>query len=107
MKIKNAIYSFREVQVKKNYLRSRSRSESEIKMTRDQDREVKFQKNSREFSRIEPLAGHCRRGREIKANKLVQSLAWKLKKFIQWLLFTSLTNMMTLRGQPTTLISGS
>ena len=49
----------------------------------------------------------CRRGREIEGNKLVQSLAWKLKKFIQWLLFTSLTNMMTLRGQPTTLISGS
>ena len=49
----------------------------------------------------------CRRGREIEGNKRVQSLAWKLKKFIQWLLFTSLTNMMTLRGQPTTLISGS
>ena len=27
-------------------------------MTRDRDREVKFQKNSREFSRIETLAGH-------------------------------------------------
>ena len=39
-----------------NDWKSRSRSESEIKMTRD--REVKFQKNSREFSRIETLAGH-------------------------------------------------
>ena len=42
-----------------NDWKSRSRSESEIKMTRDQDREVKFQKDSREFSRIETLAGHC------------------------------------------------
>ena len=40
----------------RNDWKSRSRSESEIKMTRD--REVKFQKNSREFSRIETLAGH-------------------------------------------------
>ena len=39
-----------------NDWKSRSRSESEIKMTRD--REVKFQKKSREFSRIETLAGH-------------------------------------------------
>ena len=38
---KNAIHSFREVQVKKNDLRSRSRSESEIKMTGNRDREVK------------------------------------------------------------------
>ena len=42
-----------------NDWKSRSRSESEIKMTRDRDREVKFQKKSREFSRIETLAGHC------------------------------------------------
>ena len=41
-----------------NDWKSRSRSESEIKMTRDRDREVKFQKNSQEFSRIETLAGH-------------------------------------------------
>ena len=41
-----------------NDWKSRSRSESEIKMTRDRDWEVKFQKNSREFSRIETLAGH-------------------------------------------------
>ena len=41
-----------------NDWKSRSRSESEIKMTRDRDREVKFQKKSREFSRIETLAGH-------------------------------------------------
>ena len=34
----------------------KSRSRSEIKMTRD--REVKFQKNSREFPRGETLAGH-------------------------------------------------
>ena len=39
-----------------NDWKSRSGSESEIKTTRD--REVKFQKNSREFSRIETLAGH-------------------------------------------------
>ena len=44
-----------------NDWKSRSRSESEIKMTRDRDREVKFQKKSREFSRIETLAGHCKR----------------------------------------------
>ena len=42
-----------------NDWKSRSRSESEIKMTQDWDREVKFQKKSREFSRIETLAGHC------------------------------------------------
>ena len=35
------------------------RSESEIKMTRDRDREVKFKKKTREFSRIETLAGDC------------------------------------------------
>ena len=36
-----------------------SRSESEIKMPRDRDREVKLQNNSREFSRNETLAGYC------------------------------------------------
>ena len=36
-----------------------SRSESENQMTQNRDREVNFQKNSREFSRIETLAGHC------------------------------------------------
>ena len=39
---------------KRNDWKSRSRSENEIKMTRD--REVKFQKK---ISRIETLAGHC------------------------------------------------
>ena len=38
---KNTIHSFREVQVKKNDLRSRSRNESEMKMTENRDREVK------------------------------------------------------------------
>ena len=38
---KNVIHSFREVQVKKNDLRSRSRNESEMKMTENRDREVK------------------------------------------------------------------
>ena len=37
---KNAIHSFREVQVKKNHLRLRSRNEREIKMTGNRDREV-------------------------------------------------------------------
>ena len=32
---------------------------SEMKMPRDRDREVKFQNNSREFSRNETLAGYC------------------------------------------------
>ena len=32
---------------------------SEMKMPRDRDREVKYQKNSREFSRNETLAGYC------------------------------------------------
>ena len=56
---KFAIHSFREVQVKKNYLRSRSRNESEIKMIRNRDREVKVKWKSFEieiekwnFSRI-------------------------------------------------------
>ena len=35
-----------------------SRSESEIEIPRDRDREVKFQKKSREFSRNETLAGY-------------------------------------------------
>ena len=47
---------FEKCKVKRFCFHSFSRSESEIKMTRD--REVKFQKNSREFSRIETLAGH-------------------------------------------------
>ena len=34
-----------------------SRSESEIEKPRDRDREVKYEKNSREFSRNETLAG--------------------------------------------------
>ena len=41
-----------------NALRSRSRMKSEMKMPRDRDWEVKYQKNSREFSRNETLAGH-------------------------------------------------
>ena len=44
---------------KSNDSKSRSRSESENQMTQNRDREVNFQKNSREFSRIETLAGHC------------------------------------------------
>ena len=36
-----------------------SRSESEIEKPRDRDREVKYEKNSREFSRNETLAGYC------------------------------------------------
>ena len=32
---------------------------SEMKMLRDRDREVKFQRKSREFSRNETLAGYC------------------------------------------------
>ena len=40
-------------------LKSRSRVKSEMKMPRDRDREVKFQNNSREFSRNETLAGYC------------------------------------------------
>ena len=43
---------------KSNDSKSRSRSESENQMTQNRDREVNFQKNSREFSRIETLAGH-------------------------------------------------
>ena len=39
-------------------LKSRSRVKSEMKMPRDRDREVKFQNNSREFSRNETLAGY-------------------------------------------------
>ena len=39
---KNSIHSFREVQVKKNHLRSRLRNEREIKMTGNRDREVKM-----------------------------------------------------------------
>ena len=35
-----------------------SRSESEIEKPRDRDREVKYEKNSREFSRNETLAGY-------------------------------------------------
>ena len=41
-----------------NALRSRSRMKSEMKMPRDRDWEVKYQKNSREFSRNETLAGY-------------------------------------------------
>ena len=41
-----------------NALRSRSRMKSEMKMPRDRDREVKFPKKSREFSRNETLAGY-------------------------------------------------
>ena len=39
-----------------------SRSESEIEKPRDRDREVKYEKNSREFSRNETLAGYCKKG---------------------------------------------
>ena len=42
-----------------NALRSRSRMKSEMKMPRDRDWEVKYQKNSREFSRNKTLAGYC------------------------------------------------
>jgi len=41
-----------------NALRSRSRMKSEMKVLRDRDREVKFPKKSREFSRNETLAGY-------------------------------------------------
>ena len=41
-----------------NALKSRSRVKSEMKMPRDRDREVKLEKNSREFSRNETLAGY-------------------------------------------------
>ena len=47
---------------KSNDSKSRSRSESENQITQNRDREVNFQKNSREFSRIETLAGHCGQG---------------------------------------------
>ena len=47
---------------KSNDSKSRSRSESENQMTQNRDREVNFQKNSREFSRIETLAGHWKGG---------------------------------------------
>ena len=46
---KNAIRSFREVQVKKNDLRSRSRNESEIRMTGNGDRKVKVKLKSFEI----------------------------------------------------------
>ena len=35
-------------------------NESEIEMPQDRDREVKYEKKSREFSRNETLAGYCK-----------------------------------------------
>ena len=71
--IRNSFTFFEKWKVKKNYpftlfekwkvkwffLSLFSRSESEIEIPRDRDREVKFQNNSREFSRNETLAGYC------------------------------------------------
>ena len=50
---------FEKWKVKWFFLSLFSRSESEIEIPRDRDREVKFQNNSREFSRNETLAGYC------------------------------------------------
>ena len=50
----NLVHSFWEWRMKM----PRSRMKSEMKMPRDWDREVKFQNNSREFSRNETLAGY-------------------------------------------------
>ena len=69
---KNVAHQFREWKVKwkcldieiesekwnENVSRSRPRVKSEMKMPRDRDQEVKCQKNSREFSRNETLAGY-------------------------------------------------
>ena len=51
---------FEKWKVKWFFLSLFSRSESEIEIPRDRDREVKFPNNSREFSRNETLAGYCR-----------------------------------------------
>ena len=50
---------FEKWKVKWFFLSLFSRSESEIEIPRDRDREVKFQNISREFSRNETLAGYC------------------------------------------------
>ena len=42
-----------------NASRSRSQMKSEIEIPHDRDREVKFQKKSREFLRNKTLAGYC------------------------------------------------
>ena len=48
-----------------------SRSESEIEIPRDRDREVKFQKKSREFSRNETLAGYWDKTRPVWAYRSI------------------------------------
>ena len=53
------------------------RSESEIEIPRDRDREVKFQKNSREFSRNETLAGYCDKQSSLNGILFRCSPAWK------------------------------
>ena len=54
-----------------------SRSESEIEIPRDRDREVKFQNNSREFSRNETLAGYCPAD-----DKIMTNHEWRM--YTQW-----------------------
>ena len=55
----NPFTLFEKWKVKWFFVSLFSRSESEIEIPRDRDREVKFQKKSREFSRNETLAGYC------------------------------------------------
>ena len=74
----------------KNFLPSLfSRSESENQMTQNRDREVNFQKNSREFSRIETLAGHwCKIAHFYQSEKNMRMYAldsWMLSCFLTWL----------------------
>ena len=54
----NPFTLFEKWKVKWFFVSLFSRSESEIEIPRDRDREVKFQKKSREFSRNETLAGY-------------------------------------------------
>ena len=57
-----------------------SRSESEIEIPRDRDREVKFQKKSREFSRNETLAGYWGPG----PLDFVLRVLWRETSHTQW-----------------------
>ena len=64
-----------------NALKSRSRVKSEMKMPRDRDREVKLEKNSREFLRNETLAGYWFLTICWTARSMERSIFFFLKKY--------------------------
>ena len=103
--IKNAIHSFRDVQVKKNDLRSRSRNESEIKMTGNWDREVKVKWKSFEieiekwnFSRIFKKFWEILENQEIKKISNFVTNAFHLANFYSGIQQNAISESICHRG---------